>query len=183
MNRQALEHTATDAWTWRRAETKDVEAMVDLCSKHYSAEINEYFVYNPTRYAYHLYKSVLQQTFYSDQEYISVAEHKTTAAILAYTWCQRGKFTPYADCEMAVGEMLHVDLDQPLRTRLRLIGQTFDQWILWCGLHHIPVLCSSSIRTQQETFMRLHQAYGFDCHGSFAYLRIEQPTLNKGNDQ
>lgn len=177
MNRQQLAHTAEDAWIWRRAETKDVEAMVDLCSRHYSAEINEYFVYNPTRYAYHLYKSCLQQTFYPSQEYISVAEHKQSAAILAYTWCQRGKFTPYADCEMAVGEMLHVDLDQSVRTRLRLIGQTFDQWIIWCELHGIPVLCSTSIRSKQDTFMRLHDVYGFDCHGSFAYLRVANDSL------
>lgn len=176
MNRQQLQHKATDAWIWSKATPADVEEIVILASNFYSKEINAFFTFHPTRYSYHLHKSILEQTFHPSQQYLAVARDKLTNKLMCYNWCERGKYTPYATEEMAVGEILHIDLTVPVRQRVHLVGQTFDQWIIWCELNRIPVLCSTSIREEQAAFMRLHSVYGFENHGSFAYKEIKWAT-------
>jgi hypothetical protein len=176
MNRQQLQHKSTDAWIWSKATPADVEAMVTLANTLYSPEVNQFFTPNPTRYSYHLHKAILDQTFNPGQQYLAVARDKATHQLLAYNWCERGKYTPYADEEMAVAEILHIDLAVPVRQRVQLVGQCFDQWIIWCELNRIPVLCSTSIREDQAAFMRLHSVYGFKSRGSFAYKEIKWAT-------
>lgn len=171
MDRVKLSYKSTDAWTWSRATPADVESMVALANTLYAVEITNFMTKNPTRYAYNLHRAILDQTFNPDQCLLSVAKNLNNE-LLAYGWLERGKYTPYANEEMAVAEILHIDLALPIRTRLRLIGQMFDQWIIWCEVNKIPVLCSTSIRSSQEAFMRLHEAYGFVCNGSFAYRSI-----------
>ena len=73
---------------------------------------------------------------------------------------------------MAVGEFIHLDLNLTVRRRITLVAQVLEQWISWAEINQIPVLCSTSIREEQEAFMRLHDQYGFQRTGSFAYRRI-----------
>jgi hypothetical protein len=171
MNRQQLEHTSNDTWTWIRAETKHVEDIVKLAESHYQQEVEQLLTPNTTRLSYHLYKAILEQIYHPHNTMVSVAIDNSTGRVLAWAWLERGKFTPYANEELAVGEFIHTQLDLSLRTRMRLVGQTLDQWIGWCQANAIPVLCSTSIRDDQSGFMRLHDLYGFTRKGSFAYLR------------
>lgn len=173
MNRTRLVHTLNDSWSWTRATHADVPEIVAMAENQFKQEVSSTFTTNQTKLTYHLHQAVLKQTFMQDQEFISVARHKKTNNLLSWNWVARGKFLPYADEEMAVAEFLHLDLHLPIKERVRLIGQTFDQWIAWCELSKVPVLCSTSIRTEQESFMRLHQAYGFATKGSFAYRRCD----------
>lgn len=161
----------TTPWQWYLALPKHVESMVDLANAIYSQEIDQILIKNPTRYSYHLHRAVLNQTFNPSQLLLTVAEdinHK----VIAYSWLERGKFTPYSDQEMAVAEILHVDLGLPVRQRMALCAQSMQQWITWCEVNQIPVLTSSSIRADQIGFMRLHQRFGFQVRGSIAYKRI-----------
>jgi hypothetical protein len=172
MNRQQLEYTADDAWEWIRAEVRHIPDIVKLAESHYQQEVEQLLTPNPTRLSYHLYKAVIEQTFHPGNTLVSVAVDKTTQRLLAWAWLERGKHTVYANEEMAVGEFIHTQLDLPVRTRMRLVGQTLDQWILWSQANAIPVLCSTSIRDDQSGFMRLHNAYDFVIKGSFAYKKI-----------
>ena len=85
---------------------------------------------------------------------------------------------PYAHDECAEAAFAHIDLKLPLRTRITLMAQILQQWILWCQICQIPVLVSTTIREDQQGFMRLHDRLGFKRHGSFAYRRI----IGEAND-
>lgn len=170
MNR--LAYTDTDAWQWRPAEYADVEAILDLVDQNYSHEITGILTPNRPRMAYHLNKAILQQTFEPHTCLLTVAVDRHSNILRAWTWLERGKWTVYASEEMAVAEFVHVDLALSVRDRIRLCYQTLELWIKWCKILNIPVLCSTTIRDDQQAFMRLHQQAGFAVRGSFAYLRI-----------
>jgi len=122
--------------------------------------------------AYHLHKAILQQTFEVNQLLISQARDKETNKLLAWAWLERGKYTVYAHDEMATAEFAHIDLSLPTTSRVRIMAQILQQWILWCQVYSIPVLVSTTIRADQSGFIRLHEAMGFKIRGSFAYKRI-----------
>jgi len=162
----------TDNWQWLRAGAQDVADIVRLADTNYSEEITKIFTKNPTRLTYHLQQAILEQQYLPDRQLVSVARHRVTDQLLAWSWVERGKYTVYADEEMAVAEFLHTDLGLTLRTRMRLTAQALEQWIAWAEICQIPVLVSTSIRDDQSGFMRLHDQFGFVRRGSFAYRKI-----------
>ena len=162
----------TDPWLWARARHEDVEDILDLVAQNYESEIDNILISSRPRMAYHLHKSILQQLFEINQVLISVARDKTTNKLVAWAWLERGKYTVYAYEEMATAEFIHVDLSLGLKSKVRLVAQVLEQWIHFCESCKIPVLTSSSIRSDQTAFMRLHEQYGFVVRGSIAYKRI-----------
>jgi hypothetical protein len=160
----------TSEWTWSRPAAADIPTICDLMDQHYSCEIDSIFTPNKTRMQYHLHRSILGMSYGLKDDLISVA--KMHGRLVAWSWITRGKYQPYANEEMAVGEFIHVDLALSPRKRVQLVAQVLEQWIAWCELHHIPVLSSTSIRQEQTAFMRLHDQFGFKRNGSFAYRRI-----------
>ena len=93
--------------------------------------------------------------------------------LLGYCWFDRGGYTTYANEEISNAKFHHVDLALPAKTRVRLINQMIDQHILWAHTWGIPVICSTSIRTEHNGFMRIHQKRGFQTNGSYAWIRTE----------
>ena len=94
-------------------------------------------------------------------------------ALLAYCWFDRGGYTTYANEEISNAKFHHVDLSLPAKQRVRLINQMIDQHILWASTWGIPVVCSTSIRTEHDGFMRIHKKRGFKVNGSYAWIRTE----------
>lgn len=167
-----LSHQPTDAWIWQPALHTDVEDILDLVDQNYSQEITGIFTPSRNRMAYHLHMAIVNQSFIPGQELISVARDQKTGKLNAWMWLVRGKYMPYANEEMAVGEFIHTELSLSPISKTRLVYQSLEIWIAWCELHQIPVLCSTSIREDQSGFMRLHDRLGFYRRGSFAYRRI-----------
>lgn len=171
-------HSDRDAWQWRKAIAADVPDIVALVDANYSAEIDStMFTKNATRLHYHLHLGILEQTFNLNTKNITVAIDRTNNRLLAWAWIERGEFTIYSDDEMASGKFSHVDLSLSLRTKITLVAQIIEQWILWCTINSIPVLCSATIRAEQAGFMRLHDQFGFVRRGSFAYRKIDQVKI------
>ena len=166
-------YTPKDPWRWHRAEIKDIPEIVELVDTYYSAEIhNVIFKKNASRFNYHLQRAVLDQLYNLPTQNISIARDVNTDRLIAWAWIERGKYMVYADEEIAVAEFAHVALDLPVRSRIRLLAQTLEIWIAWAEINQIPVLCSTSIRTDQTAFMRLHEQFGFVVRGSYAYRKI-----------
>lgn len=158
--------------TWRRATPMDVPQMVALSNSNYSSEFeNIIFTKNLTRLHYHLHQAILTQTYTPDQTCVLVAGNPE---ITAWSWLERGKFTPYSDDEMAVAEIIHMRLDLHTRTRINLIRELLLMWEIFCVECGIPILVSTSIRADQTAFMRLHERAGFQVRGSMAYLRLSK---------
>jgi len=157
-------------WTWSRPTHQDVDAIIALMVENFQREIANVFTANQTRMAYHLHDAILKQNYNLNTDLLGVA--KIDNRLVAWHWLTRGKYQPYANEEMAVGEFIHLDLNLTVRRRITLVAQVLEQWISWAEINQIPVLCSTSIREEQEAFMRLHDQYGFQRTGSFAYRRI-----------
>ena len=164
--------SAADTWLWSVARHEDVEDILDLVAENYESEIDGILTANRPRMAYHLHRGILEQTFEPQKQLITIARDKTTQRLIAWAWLERGKYTVYAPEEMAVAEFLHVALDQTPRTKVTLCAQALLQWIDACERCAIPVLCSTTIREDQQAFIKLHQRMGFKIRGSFAYKRI-----------
>jgi len=164
----------SDIWAWHLATESDVADIVEMAQSFYQAEIEDLFVPRPDVMAYSLHRGLVEQNYSLAREQIIVARDKTTKELLAWAWCKRGIYLPYAVEEVAEAAFAHVKLTLPQRTRITMLAQTIQQWVLWCHLHSIPVLISSSIRAEQTAFMRLHETFGFRVNGSLAYKRINK---------
>ena len=164
--------SSNDSWIWSKATFTDVEDILDLVAQNYQHEILGFMEPNRPRMAYHIHKALLQQVFEEHSVLITIARDKQTQKLLAWAWLERGKYTVYAVEELATAEFAHVDLTLSLRTKVKLVAQILESWITWCEAWRIPVLTSSSIRSDQTAFMRLHEQYGFIIRGSIAYRKI-----------
>ena len=61
-----------------------------------------------------------------------------------------------------------------LSNRMR-VGLVIDMIQLWEGfakLANVPVICSTTMRKDQSSFLKLHEKFGYDVRGSYAYKRI-----------
>jgi len=163
-----------DTWRWRLAEFSDVVPITAMANEIYGAEVDGIFTQDIRRMAYHVDMAVTRQRYYLTQEQLIVAEHQQSKCLLAYAWIGRGGTTPYADEEIAEAKFAHIDLSLPITTRVRLMAQILQQWVLWCQVCGIPVLVSTTIREDQTGFLKLHDQAGFKRRGSFAYLRTDQ---------
>jgi len=45
-------------------------------------------------------------------------------------------------------------------------------WETWARECSVPVICSTTMRRDQEGFLELHRKLGYDVRGSFAYKRV-----------
>ena len=77
----------------------------------------------------------------------------------------------YSNEEISNAKFHHVDLSLPVKTRVRLINEMIDQHILWAHTWGIPIVCSTSIRSEHDGFMKIHKKRGFIVNGSYAWIR------------
>jgi hypothetical protein len=164
--------TERDTWQWRLATFADVVPITILANEIYGNEVDGIFTQDTKRMAYHVDLAVTRQRYYLTEEQLIVAECTASKHLLAYAWISRGGSTPYAAEEMAEAKFAHIDLTLPVVTRVKLMAQILQQWVLWCQIGGIPVLVSTTIREDQAGFLKLHDQAGFKRRGSFAYLRI-----------
>lgn len=158
-------------WTWRLAQFVDIAAIMILCEDNYGFEIGGVFTPDHKRFQKHLMLTITEQAFNPLSVQLIVAE--MDGVVIAYSWVTRNNWMTYAPEE--VGEVLfcHLDLSLSPRIRINLIKEAIQQWELWCQICRIPVLVSSTIRSDQGAFLRLHEKMGFHVRGSFAFKRIE----------
>jgi hypothetical protein len=97
----------------------------------------------------------------------------TEPKLLAYCWFDRGGYTTYANEEISNAKFHHLDLSLSARQRVKLIHEMIDQHILWASTWGIPVICSTSIRSEHDGFMKIHKKRGFTVNGSYAWIRTE----------
>ena len=151
-----------DTWIWSLARTEDdVSDIVAMAKGFYEMEVNDIFKTDPAIMRHHVDLAVTEQRYKLNKLQIAIARDRETGKLLSYHWIERGHYTVYAPEEMADARFAHVDLALPERTRITLCAQIIQQWILWCNIHQIPVLISSSIRSEQDAFLRLHERFGF----------------------
>ena len=160
-------------WTWQPSSGADVAAIVQMAIDHFQTEIDSVFTPDPVAYARNLMLATVQQFYNPGAELLTVAKDNTTNAIIAYVWVMRNQRAPWSDQEMATVRMVHVDLNLPMRDRLRLVQEMLLSWEQWARTYAIPIVCSTTMRRETAGFLKLHARHGYDVRGSYAYKRLE----------
>jgi hypothetical protein len=160
-------------WSWESTTGADVPHMVRMAEDHFQTEIDLIFTPDPIAYARNLTMATVAQFYNPAAELLKVAKEQETGAILAYTWAIRGEKTAWSDEAMICVKMAHVDLSLPVRQRLRLITGMIVLWETWARECGVSVICSTTMRRDQQGFLDLHRKLGYDVRGSYCYKRLE----------
>lgn len=158
-------------YTWQPATGQDVMAIVKMAQDHFESEIDQIFRPDPIAYSRNITIAVAQQFYAPLTELLSVAKTQQNE-LIAYMWARRNERAAWSDDEMVVVRMAHVQLELPTRTRIKLVKEMIGIWEAWAHMCGVPVICSTTMRGDQQGFLKLHERAGYDVRGSFAYKRI-----------
>lgn len=162
---------AETALGWQRAMGWDVDDLVRLTQAQFELEADTIFQTDPIIYAHNITRAVIDQ-FYDPASSFLWVNRSPAGAVQAYAWCERGQRAVWSRDEMVAVKIVHLDLALPVRTRLRLCDEMITLWENWAGSIGVPIVCSTTMRGDQEGFLRLHQRRGYDRRGSICYRRI-----------
>jgi hypothetical protein len=146
---------------WRPATGNDVAAIVKMAQDHFQQEIDLIFTPDPVAYSRNITLAVVNQFYLPTTELLSVA-NSDSGQLLAYTWARANERAAWSDDRMVVIRMAHVALDLSARTRI----ENFARY------SQTPIICSTTMRNDQSTFLKLHKRQGYDVRGSYAYKRL-----------
>ena len=158
----------------------DVEDIVAMAKDHFEGEVDQILRTDPQVMRKNVTLAATYQLFDKNREFLAVCRDDENQ-LLGYCWFDRGGYTTYSVDEITNAKFHHVDLKLSSRLRVRLINEMIDQHILWANSCGIPVICSTSIRSEHDGFMRIHKKRGFQINGSYAWLKTEDGIKRMNN--
>lgn len=159
---------------WKSASGLDVIHILAMARAHFETEIDKIFEPDPVAYSRNITLGIVNQFYNPGTELIKVAKDTESGCIVAYVWAKRGVRSPWSDQEMIMVQMAHVDLNQSTRARVKLIKDMIEIWEQWGQDHDIPIVCSTTMRNDQQGFLELHRRMGYDVRGSYCYKNIKE---------
>lgn len=162
----------TNKWTWAPATGMDVVGIKDIAESMFQTEIEGIFQPDPIAYMRNITQAVVNQYYSPGSELILVAKTQQNDQIVAYLWVKRNQRAPWSDEEMAMVQMVHVDLSLGSKDRIRLVREMIAAWETWCENFGVKIVCSTTMRRDQSAFLRIHQQCGYDVRGSYCYKRL-----------
>ena len=157
-------------YTWVPAIGPDVEHIVKMAESHFQNEIDTIFKPEPVVYSRNITLAVVNQFYTPLTELLSVCKDDT-GKLLAYTWATL-EVAAWSDDRMVTIKMAHVDLALPVKVRINLVKDMFNLWEGFAKLSNTPIVCSTTMRKDQDGFLKLHQKHGYDVRGSYAYKKL-----------
>ena len=158
-------------YTWRPADGTDIDDIVALAETHFQQEIDQIFKPEPKTYSRNMTFAVVNQYYLPHTELVSVARDENNS-LMAYTWAKRGERACWSDDEMVVVRMAHVNLKFSARERVKLVSDMMDLWERFTLFCDVPILCSTTMRADQDAFLKMHSKRGYSVRGSFAYKKL-----------
>ena len=158
---------------------QDVEDIVELADSVYGAEADGIVKRDRGVFRKNVTLAATYQVFDKGREFLAVCRSLEPRGeivvdeLLGFCWFDRGGYTTYSMEEISNAKFQHVRLDLSPRLRVRIINEMIDQHILWAHTWGVPVVCSTSVRTEHDAFMRIHAKRGFKVTGSYAWIRTE----------
>ncbi len=150
----------------------DVDDIVELADSCFGKEADGILTRDRNVFRKNVTIASTVQLFDKGREFLAVCRDSSKEQkLLGYCWFDRGGYSTYANDEISNAKFHHVDLSLPVKQRVRLINQMIDQHILWANAWGIPVICSTSIRSEHDGFMRIHKKRGFTVYGSYAWAK------------
>jgi hypothetical protein len=158
-------------YEWTPATLEDLPNIVAMAENHFQSEIDLIFKPQPIVYARNLTFAIVNQHYSPLSELISVAKDDT-GKLLAYTWAKANETSPWSDDNMVVIRMAHVDLTLSPKLRISLVNSMIKLWEGFAITAGIPIVCSTTMRKDQQGFLKLHEKNGYDVRGSYAYKKL-----------
>lgn len=169
---------------------EDVESIVQLADANYGLEMQGVIPRNRDVFRHRVTMAATEQVFNRHREFLAVYKElgepvweqvgdyvnvrTGTPRLMGFCWFDRGGYTTYSNEEISNAKFHSVDMSLPAKQRVKLVHEMIDQHILWAHMCGIPIICSTSIRQDQDAFMRIHAKRGFSVHGSYAWIRTEK---------
>ena len=159
----------------------DVQDIVDMADNIFGDEVEGVLPTSRATFIKNVTVASTVQLFDRTKEFLAVARVGNISGtgeysdkLLGFCWFDRYGYTTYSNDEISNAKFHHVDLALPVKTRVKLINAMIDQHILWAYQNGIPVVCSTSIRSEHSGFMRIHEKRGFKVSGSYAWIRTKE---------
>jgi hypothetical protein len=138
---------------------------------HFQIEIDTIFTPDPVAYSRNITFAVVNQFYCPTTELLSVATDSENN-IVAYTWAKTKEYTSWSDDEMLIVKMAHLSLNLSSRERVKLVIDMLHLWEAFATLAGVSIICSTTMRKDQSSFLKLHERHGYDVRGSYAYKKI-----------
>lgn len=155
-------------FVWTPATGSDVDSIVRMAESHFQTEIDQIFTPDPIAYARNITLAIVNQFYLPTTSLVAICKQDQ---LLAYTWVSVER-APWSDDNMAVIRMAHADLLLPAITRVKLVKDMFTIWENFANMAQIPIICSTTMRKDQDGFLKLHEKHGYDVRGSYAYKKL-----------
>jgi hypothetical protein len=159
-------------YSWRLADIGDTNDIVDMAQKHFEAEIDNIFTPEVPTMLRNVTFAIMNQIYYPGTEMITVCRAEDDNRLLAYTWAKSNDRACWSDDPMICVRMVHVDLSLPARTRIQLIKDMMSHWERLAAYSGNKIICSTTMRHDQDAFLKLHTKNGYDVRGSYAYKKL-----------
>lgn len=156
---------------WEPATGNDVSSIVKMAQDHFETEIDLIFNPDPIAYGRNLTLAVVNQFYLPMTELLSVCKDDS-GKLLAYTWASANQRAMWSDDNMVVVKMAHVNLHLPIKQRILIVNSMFKLWEGFAKLANNPIVCSTTMRRDQDGFLKLHAKNGYDVRGSYAYKKL-----------
>jgi len=103
---------------------------------------------------------------------ITVCRAEDDQRLLGYTWAKSNDRACWSDDPMICVRMAHVDLALSARMRVRLVKDMMSHWERLAAYSGNKIICSTTMRHDQDGFLKLHERAGYDIRGSYAYKKL-----------
>lgn len=167
-------------YNWAPATGADVNDIVAMAQQHFENEIDQIFTPDTVAYSRNITFAIVSQFYMPATSLVSVARDNS-GKLLAYTWAKTGERAPWSDDNMVSVCMAHVDMTLSTKNRLRLLIDMIALWEHFAVNTNTPVICSTTMRKDQDAFIKLHARHGYDVRGSYCYKRVNTTQATPAN--
>jgi hypothetical protein len=167
-------------YNWVPATGLDVPDIVKMAEDNFQTEIDSFLTPEPITYSRNITFAVVSQFYNPNSTSLMVCRDENNK-LLAYTWAVSNEVTAWSDDRMVAIKIAHVDLHLNTKQRIKLINDMMDLWEAFAIYSKTPVICSTTMRSDQSAFLKLHQRRGYDVRGSFAYKRLNTTQATPAN--
>jgi hypothetical protein len=160
-------------YSWRLSEIADIDDIVAMAQQHFEGEIDDIFTPQVPTMLRNVTFAIMSQIYYPGSQMISVCREEETNRLLAYTWAKSNDRSCWSDDPMICVCMAHVDLTLPARLRVRLVRDMMSHWERLAAYSGNKIICSTTMRHDQDGFLKLHERAGYSVRGSYAYKKLD----------
>jgi len=159
--------------TWRLADIADTNDIVGMAQQHFESEIDDIFSPEVPTMLRNVTFAIMNQIYYPGTEMITVCRAADDNKLLAYTWAKSNDRACWSDDPMVCVRMAHVDLSLSARERIKMVKDMMEHWERLAAYSGNKIICSTTMRHDQDAFLKLHARAGYSVRGSYAYKKLE----------